>query len=74
MAEPIPEGVGGRPPRAGAYGVTACVHCNTRKAASRIDEIGWTLEEPAENGWNGLTDFYPTICELAHHLAERASR
>jgi len=40
--------------------VTACWGCNRRKGDLRLEEIGWSLVEPSDQGWNGLTElFYP---------------
>jgi 5-methylcytosine-specific restriction endonuclease McrA len=40
--------------------VTACWGCNRRKGDLRLDEIGWSLVEPADKAWKGLTElFFP---------------
>ena len=40
--------------------VTACWGCNRRKGDLGLDEIGWSLVEPADKAWKGLTElFFP---------------
>ncbi|MGH3695672.1 MAG: HNH endonuclease [Pseudonocardiaceae bacterium] len=40
--------------------VTACWGCNRRKGDLRLDEIGWSLVEPADKAWKGFTElFFP---------------
>jgi hypothetical protein len=43
--------------------VTACWNCNRRKGDLRLDEIGWTLAEPLDTNWRGLTDLYRPLWE-----------
>jgi hypothetical protein len=43
--------------------VTACWGCNRRKGDLRLDEIGWSLVEPADSTWMGLSDLYLPLWE-----------
>jgi len=55
----VPVSAGGDPVDPGNL-VTACWGCNRRKGDLRLEEIGWSLVEPSDQGWNGLTElFYP---------------
>lgn len=45
--------------------VTACARCNTAKANSVMEEIGWNLQPVPERRWNGLVNHYEVIWELA---------
>jgi 5-methylcytosine-specific restriction endonuclease McrA len=45
--------------------VTACWGCNRRKGDLTLDEIGWSLVEPADPTWLGLTDLYIPLWEAA---------
>lgn len=45
--------------------VTACWGCNRRKGDLRLDEIGWSLIEPADPCWMGLTDLYFPLWQAA---------
>lgn len=38
--------------------VTACWGCNRRKGDLRLEEIGWTLQEPGDPHWKGLADLF----------------
>lgn len=38
--------------------VTACWGCNRRKGDLRLGEIGWSLAEPTDRTWMGLTELY----------------
>ena len=45
--------------------VTACWGCNRRKGDLRLDEIGWSLVEPADKTWKGLTELFFPLWEVA---------
>jgi hypothetical protein len=45
--------------------VTACSGCNRRKGDLRLEEIGWSLIEPADPGWMVLTDLYFRLWQAA---------
>jgi len=45
--------------------VTACWGCNRRKGDLRLSEIGWSLVEPADKTWNGLTELFYPLWEAA---------
>jgi 5-methylcytosine-specific restriction endonuclease McrA len=45
--------------------VTACWGYNRRKGDLRLDEIGWSLVEPANKAWKGLTELFFPLWEAA---------
>ena len=45
--------------------VTACWNCNRRKGDLRIDQIGWSLTEPHNKDWKGLTELFHPLWEAA---------
>lgn len=45
--------------------VTACWGCNRRKGDLWLDEIGWSLVEPADKAWKGLTELFFPLWEAA---------
>lgn len=48
--------VGGGDPIAPDNLVTACWNCNRRKGDLDLEEIGWSLVEPRDKDWRGLTN------------------
>jgi len=44
---------------------TACWNCNRRKGDLRLDELGWTLVEPSDPHWRGLTDLFHPLWQAA---------
>lgn len=63
---------GGGNPLATDNLVTACWGCNRRKGDLRLEDIGWSLVDPADPTWKGLTDLYHPLWEAAGkpHLGE----
>lgn len=47
--------------------VTACWNCNRRKGDLELDELGWTLVEPRDKEWKGLTELFRPLWEAAGH-------
>jgi 5-methylcytosine-specific restriction endonuclease McrA len=45
--------------------VTACWNCNRRKGDLRLEEIGWTLVEPRDASWRGLTELYRPLWDAS---------
>lgn len=45
--------------------VTACWNCNRRKGDLRLTELGWSLIEPRDKHWQGLTELYRPLWEAA---------
>lgn len=43
--------------------VTACWGCNRRKGDLRLEEIGWSLTDPADDSWMGLAEFFNPLWE-----------
>lgn len=41
----------------------ACWTCNRRKGDLSLDDLGWTLRDPEEDGWRGLADIYVSLWE-----------
>ncbi|OXM64320.1 HNH endonuclease [Amycolatopsis thermalba] len=41
--------------------VTACWVCNSAKGNLPLDALGWTLRDPADDGWHGLADRYADL-------------
>lgn len=52
--------------------VTACWGCNRRKGDLRLEEIGWSLTEPADGSWLGLADLFNPLWDAVGrpHLGE----
>jgi 5-methylcytosine-specific restriction endonuclease McrA len=45
--------------------VTACNPCNSIKADLTLEQLGWTLVEPPDEPWDGLTRYYRPLWEFA---------
>jgi 5-methylcytosine-specific restriction endonuclease McrA len=45
--------------------VTACWNCNRRKGDLRLAELGWSLIEPRDKQWRGLTELFRPLWEAA---------
>lgn len=45
--------------------VTACWGCNRRKGDLRLAELGWSLVEPHDVHWRGLTELFRPLWEAA---------
>lgn len=45
--------------------VTACWPCNARKGDLTLAQLGWSVREISEIGWDGLTRFYPALWTAA---------
>jgi hypothetical protein len=58
---------GGGDPTALDNLVTACWNCNRRKGDLELDELGWTLVEPRDKEWKGLTELFRPLWEAAGH-------
>ena len=56
---------GGGDPTALDNLVTACWNCNRRKGDLELDELGWTLVEPRDKEWKGLTELFPPLWDAA---------
>jgi hypothetical protein len=56
----VPRADGGNPLERSNL-VIASSGCNRRKGDLRLEEIGWSLIEPTDPGWMGLTDLY-SVC------------
>jgi hypothetical protein len=56
----VPRADGGNPLERSNL-VIASSDCNRRKGDLRLEEIGWSLIEPTDPGWMGLTDLY-SVC------------
>jgi 5-methylcytosine-specific restriction endonuclease McrA len=56
--------------------VAACWPCNTGKADLTLRELGWDLldAETVHSQWDGLTDSYPSLWQLAGAPEERYHR
>lgn len=49
---------GGGDPLAETNLVTSCWGCNRRKGDLTLVELGWTLRDPVDQEWRGLTELY----------------
>ena len=56
---------GGGDPVAPDNLVTACWNCNRRKGDLDLEEIGWSLAEPRDKDWSGLTELFLPLWEAA---------
>jgi 5-methylcytosine-specific restriction endonuclease McrA len=45
--------------------VTACWNCNRRKGDLRLSELGWSLIEPRDQHWQGLTELFRPLWQVA---------
>jgi hypothetical protein len=45
--------------------VTACWSCNRRKGDLHLAELGWSLVEPRDARWQGLTELFRPLWEAA---------
>jgi 5-methylcytosine-specific restriction endonuclease McrA len=45
--------------------VTACWNCNRRKGDLLVEEVGWSLVEPQDKGWKGLTELFHPLWHAA---------
>jgi hypothetical protein len=54
---------GGGDPMALDNLVTACWNCNRRKGDLGLEEIGWSLVEPGDKDWRGLTELFLPLWE-----------
>jgi 5-methylcytosine-specific restriction endonuclease McrA len=56
---------GGGDPTALDNLVTACWNCNRRKGDLLLEEIGWSLVDPRDKRWKGLTELFRPLWEAA---------
>jgi hypothetical protein len=54
---------GGGDPMAPDNLVTACWNCNRRKGDLDLEENGWSLVEPRDKNWKGLTELFLPLWE-----------
>ena len=52
--------------------VTACWPCNTRKGDLTLEQLQWDLRPVDESSWDGLTNSYPLLWEVAGQPANEA--
>jgi hypothetical protein len=61
--------------------VTACYQCNDMKRAATLEELRWSLFDPAVSAWQGLSEYYWALCSalgwsatsiIVNGLAQRA--
>ena len=45
--------------------VTACCGCNIGKSNYRVEELGWQLDPPTPDGWDGLTSAYEQLWRMS---------
>jgi hypothetical protein len=52
--------------------VTACWPCNASKSDLTLEQLGWQLQTIAESPWDGLSDSYRALWEIAGKPANEA--
>lgn len=54
--------------------VTACWTCNAQKSNHSLEDLGWKVAPISTHAWDGLTDAYPRLWDLAGKPEPRVHR